>query len=43
MGYAPKNPKRDGAFRRVVVQVEPRERHGPHQTRILRAGVTLRA
>ena len=21
MGYAPKNPRRDGAFRRIVVQV----------------------
>ena len=33
----PKNARRDGAWRRLVVQVEPAQRHGPGQAGLLRA------
>ncbi len=39
MGYASKNPRRDGAFRRIVVQVARPNTHRAHQARLLRAGV----
>ena len=37
IGYTSKNPRRDGAWRRLVVRVAPAERAGPHQAGILRA------
>ena len=42
MGYASKNPRRDGAFRRIVVQTARTNTIVPHQARLLRAGLTLR-
>ena len=41
MGYASKNPRRDGAFRRIVVQVARPNTHGAHKARLLRTGVAL--
>ena len=37
VGYTSRNPKRDGAWRRVVVRVEPAEPDRAHQAGILRA------
>ena len=37
LGYASKNGRRDGAWRRIVVQVARAERDGAHQARVLRA------
>ena len=31
LGYTSKNPRRDGAWRRIVVQVDTTERHAAHQ------------
>ena len=36
LGYVSKNPKRDGAWRRITVQIARREDHGAHQGRLLR-------
>ena len=38
VGYTSRNPRRDGAWRRVVVRVEPAERDRPDKARILRTG-----
>ena len=37
VGYTSKNPRRDGAWRRVVVRVNRPQHHGAHQAGILRA------
>ena len=39
MGYASKNRRRDGGWRRIVVQVARPNIDGPHQARILRGRV----
>ena len=36
LGYTSKNPRRDGAWRRIVVQVTRAERHAAHQEGLLR-------
>ena len=43
VGYTSKNPKRDGAWRRVVVRVDRPSTHRAHQAGLLRARRTERS
>ena len=39
IGYTSQNPKRDGAWRRIVVRMNRAEHHRAHQTGLLRANL----
>ena len=41
VGYSSKNPKRDGAWRRIVVRVAGAERHRAHQAGVLRTHIVV--
>ena len=43
LGYSSKNAKRDGAYRRIVVQIDPTERDAAHQAGLLRPDIALNA